>query len=152
MKGYRDWASQKHARPTLTKDSLMKCSDNLYDAISFWERKAFDPKLLNACRILAESLRSYANYLVSANERAKTVRKTETLDAYTRETYEMPIEAVDPKMLKVDYKLLDSFMEDKDIYFPVAIDNDIFELNISDDRKLRYRWFGNLQLSCRWGL
>ena len=55
MKGYRDWAAQKHARPTLTKDSLMKCSDNLYDTISFWDRKAFDPKLLNECRMLAES-------------------------------------------------------------------------------------------------
>ena len=55
-------------------------------------------------------------------------------------------------MLKEDYKLLGSFMEDKDVDFPVAIDNNIFEFNIPDDRKLRYRWFSNLQLSCRLGL
>ena len=49
MKGYRDWAAQRHARPTLTKDFLMKCSDNLYETISLWDGKVFDPKLLNEC-------------------------------------------------------------------------------------------------------
>ena len=47
--------------------------------------------------MLAETLRSYATYLVSANERVKTVTKTETLDSYKRETFEMSIEAVDLK-------------------------------------------------------
>ena len=93
---HRDWAAQKKAKSVLKRDTLLKCVDDMYDILSFCDKKStVSEKVLNDCRFLAESLRTYAEYLKKANQRVSDVRSS--LENPLNETFTSPIEPVDQK-------------------------------------------------------
>ena len=65
-----DWKNRKRAKPTLTHEKMLTCSNKLFDAVSLWDNVKFPAaQLLNASHCLAECMRSYTNHLKKAQER-----------------------------------------------------------------------------------
>lgn len=150
-KSYRDFSAQKKAKPTLNYDSLMKSSNNLFDILSYWNGlKTVNESLLNHCRCLADSLRSYADYLKKTNERMATVRTT--LDDSLKESIGNPIEPVSEKALKACYKDVNELISKTNFYEPITLDNDINDVGLPADRRLRHLWLKDLKLCYRYSV
>ena len=68
-KEYRQWRTQKKAKPTLSSEKLLECSDNIFNMISAWDKLNFPSKdFSHNSRLLAESLKSYQEYLVKSKD------------------------------------------------------------------------------------
>ena len=62
--------NRKQAKPTLTHEKMLTCSNKLFDAVSLWDNVKFPAaQLLNGSHCLAECMRSYTNHLKKAQER-----------------------------------------------------------------------------------
>lgn len=149
-KQYNDWQGQKKAKPTLQQEKISKCSDKLFDALSFWDssRKSVTDNFFKGCRELAESLHTYADYLKKSSDRVAAGRDRESpFDDVLNENVSLPRAAVKVNSLQDSYKKLNNFMLDKDLYDPVHIALDTF--SVPEKRRDRYLWFENLRLTHR---
>ena len=57
QKEYYDWKNRKRAKPTLTHEKMLTCSNKFFGAVSLWDNVKFPAaQLLNASRCLAECM------------------------------------------------------------------------------------------------
>ena len=62
---YNDYKTLKKAKPKLSSELLLQCSDNLFDILSVWTNVSLPPdKFMSAVKEIAESFRSHASYLI----------------------------------------------------------------------------------------
>lgn len=103
-KNYRKWQKQKVARPSLKEDILQKCSNALFDKLSLFDQKRkYNEMFFTSCKELAESLRSYADYLKKALARVN--ENNERVEDTLNEFLFTPTDAI----LRVNLK--DSYVE-----------------------------------------
>ena len=144
-KSYHDWKSQKKAKPKLSADALLTCSNNLYDALSIWNVGGSSQKFASGCRALTGCLRSYSDYLIKATERMSLARASPQQEINF--TLPNPMEATN--QISESYQAIDNVVRDLPLYEPVFLDNDVGDFNIPHDRKQRYDWYQNLKVSAR---
>ena len=132
-------SSKKKKKPNLDAMVLLTCSNELFDILGFANSfQKLNPNSFVACQQLAESIRSYSDYLVNTKDRSSSNRdnKQETL----RETITKPIESVDEKDLRKQYHILNKLISTKDYYEPIPIQGEF----VPDDKRKRYNWFKDL--------
>ena len=57
QKEYYDWKNRKRAKPTLTHEKMLTCSNKFFGAVSLWDNVKFPAaQLFNASRCLAECM------------------------------------------------------------------------------------------------
>ena len=62
---YNDCKALKKAKPKLSSELMLQYSDSLFDILSVWTNVFLPPnKFMSAVKEIAESVRSYASYLV----------------------------------------------------------------------------------------
>ena len=133
----------KKAKPILSADALLTCSNNLYDALSIWNVGGSSQKFVNGCRMLDESLRSYSDYLIKATERMSLARANPKQEINF--TLSNPMEATN--QISENYRTINNAVSDLPLYERVSLDNDVGDFNIPEDRKQRYNWYQNLKVS-----
>ena len=150
QKEYYDWKNRKRAKPTLTHEKMLTCSNKSFDAVSLWDNVKFPAaQLVNASCCLLECMRSYANHLKKAQERM-TANRLSNQAATDKFIMPNPIN-VKPSELKAAYDSVNNYMESIEHYTPINIDNIIAEFNVPEDRKQRYVWFKDFQICHRYG-
>ena len=133
QKEYFYWRRRKRAKPILSQETLVKCSDNLFDILGAWNHTTFpDEELIKATRILAECLKSYADYLLKAKEQMTINR--ETVQSYhDRVAICNPIESV--KDVKEAYQKIDNHLHCVSEYEPILLDNNLLDIGVSEEKK-----------------
>ena len=118
-------------------------SDQFFDSLTYLHGyENINKKFFSACQQLAESLRSYSDFLTKTMERSQSNRSEVSDTNSIRETL-IQIAAV--QKVKDEYVQLNELLADKDFYEWVMV-NGTF---VPEDRKRRYIWFKELKLSSR---
>ena len=108
QKEYFDWRSRKRTKRILSQETLVKCSDNLFDILGAWNYVTFpDEELIKATRSLPECLKSYAGYLLKAKERM-SINREMAQSYHDRVSISNPIESV--KDVKETYQKIDNHL------------------------------------------
>ena len=72
---YNDYKALKKAKPKLSSELLLQYSDSLFDILSVWTNVCLSPnKFMSAVKEIAESVRSYASYLVKCKNSMALLR------------------------------------------------------------------------------
>ena len=134
---YRNFKAQKKAKPSLTSEDLVRQSNSLFDSMIYFQGiEKINKTFFDACRQLAESMKSYAEYLIKAQERTQSNRAESISHSFTERETVVQIDGT--SKVKAEYKKLDQ-------YESVCVDGDF----VPEDRKMRYLWFKDLKLSHR---
>ena len=114
----------------------------MFDLLGLWSNASKNTFIL-AAKQLAESLHSYSSYLKKSQQRMNPQKDT----SRSGESIIQPIEPIDN--INPKYEKANKLLQDKGLYEPVLLDNDINNLDIPDDRKERYKWFIELRTNYR---
>ena len=129
----------------LNRERLLLLSNNLFDQLSLIRNsKSVNQNFFTACEVLATSLRSYADYLDQSQQRVDVNRKT--VSDLIPDSFYTPREPVPIATMKNVYKPVNDLLKDKELYEPVHLIGDF----IPTDRKKRYNYFDQLQISHRY--
>ena len=150
-KQYFDYKSRKRAKPRLSEETLRTNSNGIYDVLDMWNHTRFPNELfIKPCRDLAECLRSYSDYLVKCQKRMTQNRSNDTDRLSHNFQLSNIILPVSKLNVKKTFSMVDRFFDDVQNYVPIHIDNNTADFGIPTDRKMRYLWFKELQISHRY--
>ena len=129
---------------------MLQYSDSLFDILSVWTNVFLPPnKFMSAVKEIAESVRSYASYLIKCKNSMAQLRSDSNPNKDRIDTHFVMPNPIEPvPYVDIQYRALDDAFEEKADFQLIVLDNDFGNFGIPEDRKARFRWFEELALGC----